>query len=248
MNPRTFPSGAFKAPALGRYANPPAAGGVAVAGCTPHHRIRGGGAVQPVAGARVWGARRGAVGTRARGPARRRRGRHTASPAWTRRGGFWRIAQGGRCRPREVWRFGGCAGFARARLWVQPAPSCRSNVPRRGTPAAMAVPAPEVSHVAAHGNRSPAPRRRPPGRRGAPARQARDLRLPARPGVLRRRGHRPDPARRRHRPDPAAADPPDQRRPVHVRHRLDHPVGRVLEDRRAAAAAAGGDLHRASAR
>ena len=42
----------------------------------------------------------------------------------------------------------------------------------------------------------------------------------------------------------AAADPPDQRRPVHLRHRLDHPVGRVLEDRRAAAAAAGRDLHR----
>jgi hypothetical protein len=34
LNPRTFPSGAFKAPALGRYANPPAARGIAAAGCS----------------------------------------------------------------------------------------------------------------------------------------------------------------------------------------------------------------------
>ena len=38
--------------------------------------------------------------------------------------------------------------------------------------------------------------------------------------------------------------PPHQRRPVHLRHRLDHPVGRLLEGRRPAAAAAGRHLHR----
>ena len=39
------------------------------------------------------------------------------------------------------------------------------------------------------------------------------------------------------------AHPPDQRRPVHLRHRLDHPVRRVLEGRRPAAAAAGRHVH-----
>ena len=40
---------------------------------------------------------------------------------------------------------------------------------------------------------------------------------------------------------------PDQRRPVHLRHRLDHPGRRLLEGRRAAAAAAGRDVHRRGA-
>ena len=77
-----------------------------------------------------------------------------------------------------------------------------------------------------------------------PVPQARDLRLPARAGVLRRRRHRADPAGHRDRPDAGAARVPDQRRPVHLRDRLDHPDHRVLEDRRPAAAAAGRDLRR----
>ena len=89
-----------------------------------------------------------------------------------------------------------------------------------------------------------AARRQASRRRGAAGAEAGRLRLPARAGVLRRRGHRADPAGELHRPDHRAAHPPHQRRPVHLRHRLDHPVGRVLEGRRPAAAAAGRDVHR----
>ena len=87
-------------------------------------------------------------------------------------------------------------------------------------------------------------RRQASGRRGPAGPQTRHLRLPARAGVLRRRGDGADPAGRAIGLTERAADPPDQRRPVHLRHRLDHPVGRLLEGRRQAAAAAGRDLHR----
>ena len=83
-----------------------------------------------------------------------------------------------------------------------------------------------------------------PGRPDTSGPEAGRLRHPARAGVLRRRGGGADPAGRGHRAHPGAVDPPDQRRPVHLRHRLDHPVGRVLEGRRQAAAAAGRDVHR----
>ena len=177
------------------------------------------------------------------------RGRHTASPACDTTAPVLADHTRRPCRPRGSLAFrwlcrrsagpdSGCSPPRRA------GPASRAGERRRRRPSQPH----EVPHVAAHGHRRPAPHRRPPRRRGAAARQAGDLRLPARPGVLRRRGHRPDPARRRHRADPAAADPPDQRRPVHVRDRLDHPVGRVLEGRRAAAAAAGGHVHRRLAR
>ena len=201
LNPRTFPSGAFKAPALGRYANPPAARGIAVAGCTPHHRIRVGGAVQPVRWPAVRGRREG--GAR-RGDPRGDVGRHAAAPG-TRPG-----ASGGSHKaavttsvkfvvPVAVLVFG------RARLWVQPAPSRRTSVcagerrrpwpsqpPRcpMSQPTATAPPRRAVAH---------------PVDEVLPPAEARDLRPPARPGVLRRRGHRADPAGRRHRADPASS-------------------------------------------
>ena len=79
---------------------------------------------------------------------------------------------------------------------------------------------------------------------GASGTQARPVRPAARDGVLRRRGAGADPGRQRTWAVRRSADPPDQRGPVHLRHRLDHPVGGLLEGRGPAAAAAGRDVRR----
>ena len=138
LNPRTFPSGAFKAPALGRYANPPAARGIAVAGCTPHHRIRVGGAVQPVPAPAVRGTAGGAPGEGDQeGDVGTTYGCTPPGPA-----AFWRIAQGGRDDLSEVCRFGGCAGLRPGPTLGAARPVVQDQRLRRGTPAAKAVPAP----------------------------------------------------------------------------------------------------------
>ena len=95
-------------------------------------------------------------------------------------------------------------------------PSTSEHIPTRRTKGAVMTQPPhqDSQQVAS----------RAPGRRDPAGPEAGDLRLPARAGVLRRRGHRADPAGQRDRADHRAAHPPDQRRPVHLRHRLDHPV------------------------
>ena len=133
----------------------------------------------------------------------------------------------------------------RRRTPAEPRGSSRQALP---TPTAAAPPdSVTASKGGSHGHErhsqrqadNPAPRRR-----GTADTEAGGLRVPARAGVLRRRGDRPDPARQLDRAHHRSADPPHQRRPVHLRHRLDHPVRRVLEGRRPAAAAAGRHVHR----
>jgi hypothetical protein len=112
LNPRTFPSGAFKAPALGRYANPPAARGIACRRLQPHHRIPAGcGSSRP----------------------RRMRPQPATDAPTPGDQGSGRSHKSAEGAPADLWWFGGCAdprpgtNLGAARPVAQEHPMCHND-------------------------------------------------------------------------------------------------------------------------